>query len=102
MTTGPYIRKTKQGRPYGPAENRQRGGGQNRLPKWAKIGCQSPGTMDDRKFEILEIIVDNAQGLIVERVIALRPYPKLKLFRDAMYTSLNDKLPPDVWDYPTP
>ena len=26
----------------------------------------------------------------------------LKLFRDAMYASLKDKLPPDVWDYPTP
>jgi len=29
-------------------------------------------------------------------------YPALKLFRDAMYASLKDKLPPDVWDYPTP
>jgi len=26
----------------------------------------------------------------------------VKLFRDAMYASLKDKLPPDVWDYPTP
>jgi len=38
----------------------------------------------------------------VERTIALRPYPAVKLFRDAMYASLKDKLPPDVWDYPTP
>src|SRR5499427_369958 len=60
------------------------------------------GTMDGHKFESLELIVDNEQGLIVERTIALRPYPALKLFRDAMYASLNDKLPPDVWDYPTP
>jgi hypothetical protein len=44
----------------------------------------------------------NDQGLIVERTIALRPYPALKLFRDAMYAALKDKLPPDVWDYPTP
>jgi hypothetical protein len=36
-------------------------------------------------------------GLIVERTIALRPYPAVKLFRDAMYASLKDKLPPDVW-----
>ena len=42
---------------------------------------------------------DDEQGLIVERTIALRPYPALKLFRDAMYASLKDKLPPDVWDY---
>jgi hypothetical protein len=29
--------------------------------------------MDGHKFESLEIIVDNEQGLIVERTIALRP-----------------------------
>jgi hypothetical protein len=45
------------------------------------------GTMDGHKFESLEVIVDNEQGLIVERTIALRPYPALKLFRDAMYRS---------------
>jgi hypothetical protein len=50
----------------------------------------------------LEVIVDNEQGLIKDRTIALRPYPALKLFRDAMYASLKDKLPPDVWDYPAP
>ncbi len=33
------------------------------------------GTMDGHKFESLEVIVDNEQGLIVERTIALRPYP---------------------------
>lgn len=38
----------------------------------------------------------------VEPTIALRPYPALKLLHDAMYASLKDKLPPDVWDYPTP
>ena len=58
------------------------------------------GTMDGRKIESFEVIVDNADGLIVERTIALRPYPAVKLFRDAMYESLKDKLPPDVWDYP--
>ena len=60
------------------------------------------GTMDGHKIESWEVIVDNEQGLIVERTIAMRPYPALKLFRDAMYASLKDKLPPDVWDYPTP
>jgi hypothetical protein len=60
------------------------------------------GTMDGHKIESLEVIVDNEHGLIVERTIALRPYPALKLFRDAMYASLKDKLPPDVWDYAAP
>ena len=60
------------------------------------------GTMDGHKFESMEVIVDDEQGLIVERTIALRPYPALKLFRDAMYSALKDKVPPDVWDYPKP
>jgi hypothetical protein len=47
------------------------------------------GTMDSHKIESLEVIVDNAQGLNVERTIALRPFPAVKL-------------PPDVWDYPKP
>ncbi|BCG99842.1 hypothetical protein MesoLj131b_18420 [Mesorhizobium sp. 131-2-5] len=58
------------------------------------------GTMDGHKIESLEVIVDNEQGLIVERTIALRPFPAVKLFRDAMYASLKDKLPPDAWEYP--
>ena len=33
---------------------------------------------------------------------AQRVVPALKLFRDATYASLKDKLPADVWDYPTP
>src|SRR5262245_48793353 len=59
------------------------------------------GTMDGHKFESLEIIVDNEQGLIEERTIALRPYPAPQIFRDCMYAALRDKLPPDVWDYPS-
>ncbi|WP_280155907.1 hypothetical protein [Piscinibacter sp. XHJ-5] len=60
------------------------------------------GTIGDHKLESLEVIVDDEHGLIVERTIAMRPYPAVKLFRDAMHASLKDKLPPDVWDYPTP
>ena len=57
------------------------------------------GTMDGHKIESWEVIVDNDEGLIMERTIAMRPYPAVKLFRDAMHASLKDKLPPDVWDY---
>ena len=60
------------------------------------------GTIEGHKLESLEVIVDDEQGLMVERTVALRPYPAVKLFRDAMYEALKDKLPPDVWDYPTP
>jgi hypothetical protein len=59
------------------------------------------GTMDGHKIESLEVIVDNEQGLIKERTVSLRPYPAVKLFRDSMYASLKDTLPPDVWDYST-
>jgi len=59
------------------------------------------GTMDGHKIESMEVIVDNEHGLIVERTIAMRPYPAVKLFSDDMYAALKDKLPPDVWDYPT-
>jgi len=60
------------------------------------------GTMDGHKFESLEIIVDNEQGLIVERTICPPAVSGPELFRDAMYAALKDKLPPDVWDYPKP
>jgi len=60
------------------------------------------GSIEGRKLESLEVIVDDEQGLIVERTIAMRPYPAVKLFRDAMHASLKDKLPADVWDYPAP
>ena len=60
------------------------------------------GTMEGHKIESMEVIVDNEKGLIKERTIALRPHPAVKLFRDAMYAALKDKLPPDVWDYSTP
>ena len=58
------------------------------------------GTMDNHPFESLEVIVDNDQGLIAERTIALRPFPALKIFREAMHAALKVKLPPDFWDYP--
>jgi hypothetical protein len=60
------------------------------------------GTMDGHKIESLEVIVDNEQGLIQERTVSLRPFPAVKLFRDSMYAALKDKLPADVWEYPSP
>ncbi len=58
------------------------------------------GTIDGHEIESLEVIVDNDQGLIVERTLAYRPLPALKLFREAMYPILKDVVPPDLWDYP--
>jgi hypothetical protein len=60
------------------------------------------GSIQGRKLESFEVIIDDEDGRIVERTIAMRPYPAVKLFRDAMHASLKDKLPPDVWDYAAP
>jgi hypothetical protein len=59
----------------------------------AATGTQNAGRIGARQGKVSELT-----GIIP----FARPYPALKLFRDAMYASLRDKLPPDVWDYPTP
>jgi len=59
------------------------------------------GTIDGHEFESFEVIVDDDQGLIVERTIAYRPYPALKLFRDKAYQAgPADAFPAEMWDYP--
>ncbi len=58
------------------------------------------GVIDDHEFESLEVIVDDHRGLILERTIAYRPLPALKLFREKMYPILKDLVPPDLWNYP--
>ncbi|HLZ66285.1 MAG TPA: hypothetical protein VKQ29_08640 [Aliidongia sp.] len=57
------------------------------------------GKIDGRKLESFEILVDGPDGLLIERTIAYRPYPALKLFREKMYAALGDQLPADMWDY---
>ena len=42
------------------------------------------------------LLVDAASTILRSNQAAV------KLFRDAMYAALKDKLPHDVWDYPTP
>ncbi len=58
--------------------------------------------MDGHKIESMEVIVENEQGLISGAHYCHAAFPAVKRFRDAMYAALKDKLPPDVWDYPTP
>jgi hypothetical protein len=61
--------------------------------------CADPRSFENRRAMIPRVNRHNELREAVERTIALRPYPALKLFRDAMYASLRYKLPPDVWDY---
>lgn len=57
------------------------------------------GTIDGHPRESLELLVDDANGLLVERTIAFRPYPALRIFRDRMKASLGDSLGAGMWDY---
>ena len=57
------------------------------------------GIVDGRKLEGLEIIQDDEHGKIVDRTVAFRPFPAVKLFREAVYPVLRDVIPPSYWDY---
>jgi hypothetical protein len=57
------------------------------------------GAIDGHKFESLELLVDGQHGLLVERTIAYRPFPALKIFRERMRASVGNSLPADMWDY---
>jgi len=58
------------------------------------------GTIEGHKFESLELLIDNKEGLLVERTIAYRPFPSLKIFRDRMKSAMQDSVPADMWDWP--
>jgi hypothetical protein len=52
------------------------------LLRWA-------GEIDGREIESLEVLVDNNEGLIIERTIAYRPLPAVEIFRNAMRPMLQ-------------
>ncbi len=56
--------------------------------------------IEGHKFESLELLVDAPDGLLIERTVAYRPFPALKIFRDKMFANLRDVLPANMWDYP--
>ena len=59
------------------------------------------GTVDGHKIESLELLTDNEDGLLVERTVAYRPFPALKIFRDRLIALNAGKLPAEMWDYQT-
>jgi hypothetical protein len=59
------------------------------------------GTIEGHLIESLEVAVQDDRGLIVELTAALRPFPAVRLFREALYPILKDVLPPDLWEYPS-
>jgi len=58
------------------------------------------GTVDGHEIESLEVLVDDENGLLVERTVAYRPYPAVKIFRDRMMARNAGALPADMWEYP--
>jgi hypothetical protein len=60
------------------------------------------GMIDGHEIESLEVIVDDEDGKIRDRTLAVRPLPALKLMRDKLYPVLKDLVPEDLWDYPAP
>jgi len=57
------------------------------------------GEVGGRAIESFELIVDDANGLIVDRTVAFRPFPATAIFRSAVYPVLKDVVPADVWAY---
>jgi hypothetical protein len=58
------------------------------------------GTVEGHTIESLELLTDNEEGLLLERTVAYRPFPAVKLFRDRLIALNAGRLPADMWDYP--
>jgi len=59
------------------------------------------GTVAGHEIESLELLADDGAGLLVERTVAYRPFPALKIFRQRLMALNAGRLPADMWDYPT-
>src|SRR5258705_6729576 len=58
------------------------------------------GTVEGHKIESLELLTDDENGLLLERTVAYRPFPALKIFINRLMALSVGKLPDDLWDYP--
>jgi hypothetical protein len=59
------------------------------------------GRVDGHEIESLELLTDDSDGLLLERTIAYRPFPAVRIFRDRLLARNAGKLPADMWEYPT-
>ena len=55
------------------------------------------GTIEGHKLQSFELIEYDAEGRIVERSVAMRPYPVVSIFRNAMAKRLAGLLPEEYW-----
>jgi len=58
------------------------------------------GTVEGHKIESLELLTDDDNGLLVERTVAYRPFPAVRIFRERLIGLNAGKLPADMWEYP--
>jgi hypothetical protein len=58
------------------------------------------GTIHGHEFESFEVLTDNEQGLLFERIVAYRPFPAARIVREEMFADLKDVLGPSYWEYP--
>jgi len=59
------------------------------------------GTVEGHPIESLELLTDDENGLLVERTIAYRPFPAVRIFRERLYAANAGKLPDEMWEYPS-
>jgi uncharacterized protein with FMN-binding domain len=57
------------------------------------------GTIHGHQLESFEVLTDNDEGLLMERTVAYRPFPALRILREEMYADLKDVLGSDYWEY---
>jgi hypothetical protein len=57
-------------------------------------------TVEGHKIESLELLTDDDKGLLLERTIAYRPFPAVKIFRERLIALNAGTLPADMWEYP--
>jgi hypothetical protein len=54
------------------------------------------GTVQGHNIESLELLTDDGSELLLERTIACRPYPALKIFRYRLIAMNAGRLPDDM------
>jgi hypothetical protein len=57
------------------------------------------GMIEEYKIESLELLTDDDNRLLLERTVAYRPFPALKLLRDSLMALRARRPTADIWDY---
>jgi hypothetical protein len=58
------------------------------------------GTIEGHEFESLELLTNGADGRLVERTVAYRPFPALEIFRKKQRAAVGESILADAWTTP--